>query len=36
MLWVYGNYKYFNSSSVGIVLICQNLTSGNGELLLIK
>ena len=27
MLWVYGQYKYFNSSSAGTVFIRQNLTS---------
>ena len=27
MLWVYGNYKYFNSFIVGTVFACQNLTS---------
>ena len=27
MPWVYGNYKYFNASSVGTVFIRRNLTS---------
>ena len=25
MLWVYGHYNFFNSFSVGIIFICQNL-----------
>ena len=35
MLWVYDNYKHFNSFSAGNVFICQNLTSTDVTIILV-